>query len=433
MKAAPKLLSIGILVLSPLVFAACSSNSAQPATYAIGGTVVNLSGAAGGLVLENNLTDSLSVKANGTFAFATSLPNGATYNVKILSQPSNPIQICSVTNGSGTATANVTNVEVNCGHNEWAWEKGAATVNPDPVYGTLSVPAATNTPGGRQLPLTWTDSSGNLWLFGGYAFQNIGKTYALMNDLWKYGSGQWTWMGGSNIGNQSGTYGTLGAPGMDNIPGGRYEAVSWTDSSGNFWLFGGIGYDSSGTIGRLSDLWKYSNSEWTWISGSNHSEQRGVYGTLGAPSPNNIPGARIEAVSWTDPSGNLWLFGGFGLDSTGTNGPLNDLWEYRAGQWIWESSSKFAKTKTASTARRACLLPIQFLVRGTRRAAGRICWGISGCSADSQQTGFSMIFGSTAMASGHGYRGRFRLINPEYMGRWVSPPQVMFPDPARPL
>jgi hypothetical protein len=59
MKAAPKLLSIGILVLWPLVFAACSSNSAQPATYTIDGTVVNLSGAAGGLVLENNLTDRL--------------------------------------------------------------------------------------------------------------------------------------------------------------------------------------------------------------------------------------------------------------------------------------------------------------------------------------------------------------------------------------
>jgi hypothetical protein len=29
--------------------------------------------------------------------------------------------------------ANVTNIEVSCGHNEWAWEKGSSTVNPDPV------------------------------------------------------------------------------------------------------------------------------------------------------------------------------------------------------------------------------------------------------------------------------------------------------------
>jgi hypothetical protein len=133
MKVAPKLLAIGILVLLPLVLAACSSNSAQPATYTIGGTVVNLSGAVGGLVLQNNLTDSLSVKANGTFTFVTSLSNGASYNVTILTQPSNPSQICSVAHGSGTAMANVTNIEVSCGHNEWAWEKGSSTVNPDPV------------------------------------------------------------------------------------------------------------------------------------------------------------------------------------------------------------------------------------------------------------------------------------------------------------
>lgn len=208
------------------------------------------------------------MKANGSFTFATSLSYGASYNVTIVSQPSNPIQICSVANGSGTSKANVTNVGVNCGHNEWAWEKGAATVNPDPVYGTLVVPAASNTPGGRQLPLTWADVSGNLWLVGSYAFQNTGKTYSLMNDFWKHSSGEWTWMGGSNIGGQSGTYGTLNSPAADNIPGARYEAVSWTDASGNFWFFGGNGYDSVGTQALLNDLWKYSNGEWTWMSGA---------------------------------------------------------------------------------------------------------------------------------------------------------------------
>jgi len=34
-------------------------------------------------------------------------------------------------------------------------------------------------------------------------------------------------------------------------------------------------------------------------------------------------------VSWSDASGNLWLFGGEGFDSTGTEGTLNDLWEYQ--------------------------------------------------------------------------------------------------------
>jgi len=38
-----------------------------------------------------------------------------------------------------------------------------------------------------------------------------------------------------------------------------------------------------------------------------------------------------------DASGNFWLFGGQGLDSAGTTGLLNDLWEYNstANQWTW--------------------------------------------------------------------------------------------------
>jgi hypothetical protein len=54
----------------------------------------------------------------------------------------------------------------------------------------------------------------------------------------------------------------------------------------------------------------------------------GAYGTLGLGSAINAPGARYAAVSWTDISGHLWLFGGNGYDSAGTNAALNDLWEY---------------------------------------------------------------------------------------------------------
>jgi N-acetylneuraminic acid mutarotase len=35
--------------------------------------------------------------------------------------------------------------------------------------------------------------------------------------------------------------------------------------------------------------------------------------------------------SWIDASGNLWLFGGNGYDSTGNFGYLNDLWQYDPG------------------------------------------------------------------------------------------------------
>lgn len=86
-------------------------NCSAATAFSVGGTVSGLTGT--GLVLQNNGGDNLSITANGTFAFATALPNSATYSVTVLTQPGG--QACSVTNGSGTiASANVTNVSVAC-------------------------------------------------------------------------------------------------------------------------------------------------------------------------------------------------------------------------------------------------------------------------------------------------------------------------------
>ena len=332
-----KLFSVVILAAFSLALAACGGNSA-PSSFTISGTVVNLAGTGGGLVLQDNLNDALPVNANGSFTFAKTVASGSLYSVTISAQPSNPTQTCGVTNGSGTATANVTNLQVNCGHNEWAWVNGPSTPTNNGVYGTLGVAAASNFPGGRQTPTTWTDTSGNLWLFGGFGLDSVGSVLP-MNDLWRFGAGQWTWMGGSNSGGHGGTYGTLGVPAMSNIPGARSEAVGWTDAAGNFWLFGGNGFDSAGDEGSLNDLWKYTAGEWTWMGGSDLTVQQGIYGMLGVPSANNIPGSRFGAVSWIDSAGNFWLFGGISIDSNGRAGQLNDLWKYTNGEWTWESGS----------------------------------------------------------------------------------------------
>ena len=117
-----------------------------------------------------------------------------------------------------------------------------------------------------------------------------------------------------------------------NVPGGRFDASSWADAKGNFWVFGGEGWDSTGTIGILNDLWEFSNGQWTWMSGSNTVDPIGVYGTKGTASPSNVPGARTSAASWTDADGNLWLFGGDGnVGSKQVRAELNDLWEV----WQW--------------------------------------------------------------------------------------------------
>jgi len=70
---------------------------------------------------------------------------------------------------------------------------------------------------------------------------------------------------------------------------------------------------------------------WTWVNGANVVNQQGTYGSQGMPASGNVPGARDNAVSWTDASGNFWLFGGIGPASAMSDTLFNDLWEYSAG------------------------------------------------------------------------------------------------------
>jgi N-acetylneuraminic acid mutarotase len=223
---------------------------------------------------------------------------------------------------------------------EWTWMSGSNsagtfgqtnTSGQAGVHGTLGIPASGNTPGGRVSPTTWTDSQGNLWLFGGLGYDAAGNQ-GLLNDVWQFNpsTNLWAWMGGSNTvgsgGGQPGSYGTLGTPSAGNIPGGRYSASVWIDGSGNVWLFGGGGYDASDTYGALSDLWEFSPSAnmWTWKGGSNTANQVGVYGTLGTPSVSNNPGGQTSTSTWIDNNGNFWLLG-------------SDFWKFSpsTGQWTW--------------------------------------------------------------------------------------------------
>lgn len=241
---------------------------------------------------------------------------------------------------------------------EWTWVSGSSTVpsangGQAGTYGKLGVAAAANTPGGRQGASSWTDSDGNLWLFGGTGYDSTGSLGSL-NDLWEFNSstGEWAWMSGSSTvgtgGGQAGTYGSFGSASATVVPSGRTQAVSWTDKSGNLWLFGGKGYDSTGTLGYLNDLWEFNPStmEWAWMGGSNTvgcagCGIAGLYGTNGVANAANSPGGRSQAVGWTDTNGDLWLFGGDGYDSTGTNGILNDLWEFipSTEEWAWMGGS----------------------------------------------------------------------------------------------
>ena len=211
--------------------------------------------------------------------------------------------------------------------NEWTLVNGGGQT----VYGTKGVPAAANVPPGRWGASSWIDSSGKLWLFGGHDFFDTDDNDFYFNDLWNYNPAtkEWTWVNGTNSWQDYGVTGTQGIPDPANVPSGRYGAVSWIDSSGNLWLFGGFG-NANGWYVPFNDLWRYTpaTNEWTWMNGYGDAESD-VYGTKGVPSASNIPGSRMGAASWTDSSGNFWLFGGWrGWCCSGYQASLNNLWEF---------------------------------------------------------------------------------------------------------
>ncbi|MEO5674567.1 MAG: kelch repeat-containing protein, partial [Chitinophagales bacterium] len=107
--------------------------------------------------------------------------------------------------------------------NEWTWMKGNNAPFSDGVYGTLGAPDNNNNPGARYMSSSWVDSSGNLWLFGGYG--NDAGVFGVgeLNDLWKYDivSNNWTWERGANSAFQVGVYGQKGIEDSLNKPGCR--------------------------------------------------------------------------------------------------------------------------------------------------------------------------------------------------------------------
>lgn len=474
--------------------------------YSVSGTVTGLVVKSGDppnctncpdtLEMQDNAGDNLFVTGDTPFTFPTQFTYGTIYSVDEFlvpsTNPSQPETGCFTFNATAVVTADVTNVQVDCGHNDWTWVFPGPSPTPAiNTYGTASLPSFTagstppqppfatanpDTPGGRELAMTWTDSQGRRWLFGGKGFEvtHTGSdgVPGLLNDMWVWPTdfGWWTYGGwvpadlpilATNTGtatsysanttplqikNAPANYGSMGAgtacgATVQNctVPGSRWGGVTWTDANGNLWLFGGQGYtsngggllndmwefdltggpcewdattgtqtftgcewiwqagsqnanqlttgafpggrwgasfytdsahdlwmfggqgvDSAGNIGLLDDLWECTANTtpctWTLVSGTTQANQNGVYGQEGTSGGSNLPGGRQNGALWVDSSGNVWLFGGWGLDSVGTTatglGPgsaqvgavLNDLWKYSttAHQWTWVSGSSTA-------------------------------------------------------------------------------------------
>lgn len=84
--------------------------------FQVGGQVTGLQGT--GLVLQNSAGDNLAIGGNGSFLFPTAIDDFMSYDVTVLSQPTQLSQTCTVVNGIGTLDgADVASVSVECVNN----------------------------------------------------------------------------------------------------------------------------------------------------------------------------------------------------------------------------------------------------------------------------------------------------------------------------
>ncbi len=223
----------------------------------------------------------------------------------------------------------------NTASHEWTWISGSNLASGLGTYGVLGTAAPANVPGARDSCGSWRDSSGRLWIFGGFGYDATDTDDSTLNDLWMFNpaTNQWAWMSGSMNADQTGIYGTKGTAAPANVPGARYRPVSWLGSDGELWLFGGYGRDATGHVGELNDLWKFDTAtlEWTWVSGSEVRNQTGTYGTKGTAAPANVPGARDASTSWLDATGKFWLLGGEGIRRGGRRRAAERSLDVRSG------------------------------------------------------------------------------------------------------
>jgi len=317
--------------------------------HAINVDVVGVLGSSGSMQLEDNGGDNLMTPKNGNYVFATPIAHGSFYDVSEFVAPGTQPESCYRWGWSGTALSDPVNPIplVDCGHNDWTWMAGTNTADQfGLITGSACPPGSTVTPGGNNYSSTWTDLNGNLWLLTGISLTSTtpppNTQPQFFNELWEY----------THTERYEGSCGNVWKPinipatsGVTNVPA-RWGAITWTDpSTGNLWLFGG----QDANLAFLNDLWEYNITANTWTQhGTGGPNQPGVYGTQGVAAAANLPGGRWGASSRRDPgTGLIWVFGGFGCDSTTSsnllnpcaNLLLNDLWSFDGTNWTWVSGS----------------------------------------------------------------------------------------------
>ncbi len=235
--------------------------------------------------------------------------------------------------------------------NQWTWMNGPKYItDPNGEFGIKGIPSPNNYPSIRGWGANcWTDTAGNLWLYGGYG-RDSANNVGFLSDLWKYNiaTNEWTWVSGGSTGYLPQIKGTNSLY-ADSVSPGALEEVksSWVDNKTNhFYMFGGMHYEiNSPAISYTNDLFEFNPliNQWRHVKGNSAFYNTGNYGIKGIEDTANYPPGRCSYTKWKDPLGNFYIFGGVRFADTAN---LNDVWRYNptTNAWTWVNGSSIKNT-----------------------------------------------------------------------------------------
>ncbi|XP_074655365.1 uncharacterized protein LOC141908953 [Tubulanus polymorphus] len=173
-------------------------------------------------------------------------------------------------------------------------------------------------------------------------FSGVDEHFAFLNDVWVFDFSKLFWR------EIEVDRGTDDDSRNHRNPLPRNGAVTWVTNNRTMFMFGGNIEknlrNQHSSVGFTSDLWSFSltRRSWRYLNGFTRPGHVAIYGVLGHGDSDTIPGCRKLSLSWVDLNGDLWLFGGEGIDYLMPNfyrgdKELSDLWKYDVNRevWVW--------------------------------------------------------------------------------------------------
>ena len=200
-------------------------------------------------------------------------------------------------------------------------------------FGTKLVESSTNNPPPLAYSAAWYDERNDcLMLNGGFVLElsQSGVRYGTSNAIWKLdlSTNNWTWVYGDSTLDQSVVYSNAD-PSLIN-PGGRHESTVFKDGAGMVYLFGGRSVNAA----LYHDLWRWDNTKWEYLGGSQSINSNGNFASSGYSSSNSIP-SRSLAMNFFYKN-ELYVFGGRRF---GTTEASNDFWKMEYGYFYEDQGS----------------------------------------------------------------------------------------------